>query len=220
MSRTPRTPLSARTAGQCAGSFRRRGPRCPAAPAVRRRRVRCRARKPRSQPCRTAPQNPDGVAPGDASGQRTAVTIPGLRSPPSASLTTPVSVSSIHLHVVAETASGSSRSERRTPPSGKRHAGVGHRGPFADPGRGGRRGGHHRSGPRSHRRSRGGDVSPAGRPCCHDPYVVAPHRGGGGQDPVDASHQTGGLAQPRVVAGLLGQILEVAGQGAGVSVFP
>ena len=39
----------------------------------------------------------------------------------------------------------------------------------------------------------------------HDPYVVAPRRGGGGRDPVDASHRTGGLAQPLVVAGLLGQ---------------
>ncbi len=43
---------------------------------------------------------------------------------PSASLTTPESVSSIHFHVVAETTSGSShgsiRSDRRTPLSGKR----------------------------------------------------------------------------------------------------
>lgn len=39
----------------------------------------------------------------------------------------------------------------------------------------------------------------------HDPYVVAPHRGGGGQDPVDASYQTGGLAKPLVVAGCWGR---------------
>ena len=47
-----------------------------------------------------------------------------------------------------------------------------------------------------------------------DPYVVAPHRGDGGQDPVDAPYQAGGLAQPLAAAGLPGQAGEEAAQAA------
>ncbi|GGT56117.1 hypothetical protein GCM10010271_69930 [Streptomyces kurssanovii] len=42
----------------------------------------------------------------------------------------------------------------------------------------------------------------------HDPHVVAPHGGVGGWQPGDAPMQSGALAQPLVVAGLLGQVRE------------